>query len=174
MLAGLGERHRGFERGAGFGRFLALPPVIAAPAADRDDDENAAGNGEVAVALPQLLQLFAPDFFIDFLEYVGHGPQHPPKSSQNGPKNSAALSLTMWRQQGKDQRPQCFTGKWALFLAHPVDVVGTRKGAGADLVGIALDRLFDGGPELTEPLDEFRHPRRQAEHVLEHQNLAVA
>ena len=74
MLAGFGKRHRGFEGGAGFGRFLGLPPVIAAPAADRDDDQNAARNGEVAVALPQLLQLFAPDFFIDFLEYVGHGP----------------------------------------------------------------------------------------------------
>src|SRR6202035_5844421 len=74
MLAGFGERHRGFEGGAGFGRLLGLPPVIAAPAADRDDDENAAGNGEVAVALPQVMQLLAPDFFIDFLEYVGHGP----------------------------------------------------------------------------------------------------
>ena len=74
VLAGFGKRHRGFEGGAGFGRLLGLPPVIAAPAADRDDDQNAAGNGEVAVALPQLLQLFAPDFFVDFLEYVGHGP----------------------------------------------------------------------------------------------------
>src|SRR6202035_3813101 len=87
MLTGFGERHRGFEGGAGFGRLPGLPPVIAAPAADRDDDENAAGNGEVAVALPQLLQLFAPDFFIDFLEYVGHGPrpQHPPKDSPKVP-----------------------------------------------------------------------------------------
>src|SRR4029077_13080858 len=116
MLAGLGERHRGFERGAGFGRFLALPPVIAAPAAARDDDENAAGNGEVAVALPQLLQLFAPDFFIDFLEYVGHGPsptpakRAAPKDLPKAPENAAAISLTMWREQGKDQMPQCFMG----------------------------------------------------------------
>src|SRR4029077_10775513 len=112
MLAGLGERHRGFERGAGFGRFLALPPVIAAPAADGDDNENAAGDGEVAVALPQLLQLIAPDFFIDFLEYVGHGPSSTP-AKRAAPKtcpkdlpqvleNAAATSLTMWREQGKD------------------------------------------------------------------------
>src|SRR5580698_8697038 len=62
----------------------------------------------------------------------------------------------------------------SLLLTHPVDVVGTRKGAGADFLGIALDRPFDRGPELAEPLDEFRHPRRQPEHVLEHQNLTVA
>jgi hypothetical protein len=43
----------------------------------------------VAVALPQLLQLLAPDFFIDFLEYVGHGPQHPPKTKPKRPQKTA-------------------------------------------------------------------------------------
>src|ERR1700722_2430944 len=62
----------------------------------------------------------------------------------------------------------------SLLLAHPVDVVGARKGSGADFLGIALDRPFDRGPEFAEPLDEFRHPRRQPEHVLEHEDLAVA
>src|SRR5580693_7769563 len=66
------------------------------------------------------------------------------------------------------------TGAGSLFLTHPVDVVGTGKGAGADFLGVALDRPFDRGPELAEPFDEFRHPRRQPEHVLKHQNLAVA
>src|SRR5580698_10436858 len=121
MLAGFGERHRGFEGGAGFGRLLGLPPVIAAPAGDRDDDENAAGNGEVAVALPQLLQPFAADFFIDFLEYVGHGPvpNTRQKICPKSPQNAAAISLTMWHEQGKDQMPQCFMGNCRPVYGPP-------------------------------------------------------
>src|SRR6202035_4724514 len=104
MLAGFGERHRGFEGGAGFGRLLGLPPVIAAPAADRDDDKDATDNGEVAVALPQLLQLLAPDFFIDFLKNVGHGPSPTPanktrpklrnKPVPNAPRGRSRLTVS--------------------------------------------------------------------------------
>src|ERR1700732_4722901 len=80
--------------------------------------------------------------------------------------------VTVDRFVGRHRRLTAGTG--SLLLAHPVDVVGTGKGAGTDFLGIALDRPFDRGPELAEALDEFRHPRRQPEHVLEHQNLAVA
>src|SRR5580698_7304895 len=66
------------------------------------------------------------------------------------------------------------TQNGSLLLTHPIDVVGSRKGAGADFLGVALDRPLDRGPELAEPLDEFRHSRRQTEYVLEHENLAVA
>src|SRR6202049_4552443 len=54
-------------------------------------------------------------------------------------------------------------GAGSLFLTHPVDVVGTGKGAGADFLGIALDRPFDRGPELAEPLDEFRSEEHTSE-----------
>jgi len=40
----------------------------------------------VAVALPQLLQLIAPDFFVDFLKNVGHGPV-PNTRQKNPPKD---------------------------------------------------------------------------------------
>src|SRR6516165_961752 len=55
-----------------------------------------------------------------------------------------------------------------LALAHRVDMVGPGKLTGAHILSIALHRQLDRWPEIPEALDEFRHPRRQAEHVLEH------
>src|ERR1700681_941500 len=79
---------------------------------------------------------------------------------------------TVDRFVARHRRLKASTG--SLLLAHPVDVVGTGKCAGADFLGIALDRPLDRRPELAEALDEFRHPRRQPEHVLKHEDLAVA
>ena len=49
-----------------------------------------------------------------------------------------------------------------------------RERARAHLRGIVGDRLLDARARVAVALDEFRHPRRQAEHVLQHQDLAVA
>ena len=52
--------------------FLASHHSIGAPAADRGHDQNASGDEEIAVAIPQLLELFAADFLIDFAKDIGH------------------------------------------------------------------------------------------------------
>jgi hypothetical protein len=71
------------------------------------------------------MQLFATDFFIDFLKNVGHGPvpntrqKTRPKTCPKSPENAAATSLTMWREQGKDQMPQCFMGELAAGRPEP-------------------------------------------------------
>src|SRR6202035_2054409 len=74
MLAGFGQRHGLLECSARLGCLLGLPPFIATPGADGGYDEDAKGDEIVAVTLPQLRQLLAADFFIDFLEYVAHEP----------------------------------------------------------------------------------------------------
>src|SRR5262245_29054102 len=48
------------------------------------------------------------------------------------------------------------------------------EGAGADVRGVGRNRGLDGGTKLAIALDEFRHPRGQPEHVLKHQDLAIA
>jgi len=48
------------------------------------------------------------------------------------------------------------------------------EGAGADVGRVGRHRGLDGGTEFAIALDEFRHPRREPEHVLEHEDLAVA
>ena len=53
-------------------------------------------------------------------------------------------------------------------------MLGAGEGTGADVGGIGRHRALDGGAEFAVALDEFRHPRREHEHVLEHQDLAVA
>src|SRR6185369_3380669 len=59
-------------------------------------------------------------------------------------------------------------------LLHLVDVLGPRESARAHVAGVALDRRFDRGAELAIAANEFRRPRRQAQHVLQHQHLSVA
>jgi hypothetical protein len=39
-----------------------------------------------------------------------------PKDLPKAPENAAAISLTMWREQGKDQMPQCFMGELTTRL----------------------------------------------------------
>src|SRR4029450_5301983 len=84
----------------------------------------------------------------------------------------------MWHRQGK-------AGSWAwplnpwrsgLFRLSPkrVDVLRRGKGAGANIRRVGCDRGFNGRTELGVALDEFRHARGKAKHVLEHKDLAVA
>src|SRR5215831_6778268 len=79
-LARLGERGRSFEGGAGLGGLLRLPPQIAAPGRNRDDQQNRRDHGIIAVAVPQLFELFSPDFLVDFVKDVGHEPPNPVSS----------------------------------------------------------------------------------------------
>src|SRR5215472_6088568 len=72
MLARFGKCDRLLERGAGLSGLLGLPPLVTTPSADADHDGNAGRNEIAAVTLPQLFELFAADFLIDFLEYVAH------------------------------------------------------------------------------------------------------
>src|SRR5262245_47705504 len=48
------------------------------------------------------------------------------------------------------------------------------EGAGANVGRVGCNRGLDGGPKLAIALDEFRHPRGEPEHVLKHEDLAVA
>ena len=80
MLAGLAERDGGLECGAGGGGFLGLPPLVAAPGADAGDDEHGERDQIDAVAIPQLLELIAPDFLVDFVKDVSHELLHPERS----------------------------------------------------------------------------------------------
>ena len=97
MLARFRERDRLLKRRAGLRRLLGLPPLVTTPGADADDDHDAGGNEITAVALPQLFELFAADFLINFMENVGHAialkasPQNEPtagESFQSGVKQA--------------------------------------------------------------------------------------
>ena len=66
------KRDRGLECRAGRGGLLGLPPFVAAPAADAATISTTSGDEVDAVAIPQLLELFAADFLVDFVKDVGH------------------------------------------------------------------------------------------------------
>src|SRR5262245_37957475 len=61
-----------------------------------------------------------------------------------------------------------------LLAFHGIDVLRARKGPRAHVCGIVGNRLFNSGPKCSITLDEFRHSRREAEHVFKHKNLPVA
>src|SRR5262245_44814736 len=61
-----------------------------------------------------------------------------------------------------------------VFSSHGIDMVGPREGARPHILGIVCNRLFNPRPQFPVAADEFGNPRRQAEHVLQHQDLAVA
>jgi hypothetical protein len=84
MFAGFRKRNRLLKRRAGLRRLLRLPPLVTAPTTSAEDDNDAGRNEIAAIAFPQLFELFAADFLINFLEYVGHAiaPEDWPK---NGP-----------------------------------------------------------------------------------------
>jgi hypothetical protein len=72
MLAFIGQLEGRLVGGARFGGLAGLPELVAAPCPDRRDDENGRPDDEVAVALPQLLELFSPYFLVDFIENIRH------------------------------------------------------------------------------------------------------
>src|SRR5262249_60867914 len=59
------------------GAFLPPPPKKPAPSRNRHEQQNGCGDGIIAVAVPQLLELFPPDFLVDFVKDVGHERPRP-------------------------------------------------------------------------------------------------
>src|SRR5689334_9793738 len=70
--------------------------------------------------------------------------------------------------------PAARAGLGLLLRPHPISVLGARKRTRAHVLGIARDGGLDAGSEIAVALDEFGHSRREPEHVLEHQDLAIA
>ena len=68
MLALLGEFRRLVEGRTGLGRLLGLQILIAAPAADRRDDQQRAGDDIDRILVPQLFELVATYVFVDFIK----------------------------------------------------------------------------------------------------------
>src|SRR5262249_13060057 len=64
FAVGVGQLDRGVELGAGLGRLLGLPVLPAAIGSDTGDEQNGERNQIVAIALPQLLELFSPYFLV--------------------------------------------------------------------------------------------------------------
>jgi hypothetical protein len=55
----------------------------------------------VAVALPQLLELLAADFLVDFLEDIGHELFPPQPRLRIPTPGRSPISLLMWQRQGR-------------------------------------------------------------------------
>jgi hypothetical protein len=72
VLALLAERDGGLEGRTRLRRLLGLPIIVAAPARHRENHQHRRGDDVGLIALPQLLELFAPDFLVDFLKDIGH------------------------------------------------------------------------------------------------------
>ena len=51
-------------------RFMALPHL---PAGDAGKQQHQGGDGVIAIGLPEFLQLFAANVFLDFAENITHG-----------------------------------------------------------------------------------------------------
>src|SRR3954454_17506030 len=91
MLALLGQNGGGVELGAEFGGFLGLPIIVAPPARDGRDDEHRERDEIGAVAVPQLLELLASDFLIDFLKNIAHGEPFTHWSGFRSPETAQAI-----------------------------------------------------------------------------------
>ena len=76
-FAGLGERGGSLEGGAGLGSLLGLPPHVGAPSCNGRDQQDGGRDDIVAVAVPQLFELFSPNFLVDFAKDIGHEPPQP-------------------------------------------------------------------------------------------------
>ncbi len=68
MLVLLGELDGLVEGRTGLGRLLGLQILIAAPAADRGDDQQRAGDDKERILIPQLFELVATDILVDFVK----------------------------------------------------------------------------------------------------------
>ena len=68
MLILLGKLRGLVECRSGLGRLFGFQILIAAPATDRGDDQDRAGDNQNRILLPQLLELFATQILIDFIK----------------------------------------------------------------------------------------------------------
>src|SRR6476646_10124253 len=83
----------------------------------------------------------------------------------------------MWHRQGKATPavPPLRPWKIDLFLGpERIDMLRPGEGPGTNIGRVGRDRRLDRRAELGVALDEFRHARRQPEHILEYEDLAVA
>jgi len=51
---------------------LCNPIFLSAPGSHAGDDQDSKGDQINAVAIPQLFELLAPDFFVHFMKNIGH------------------------------------------------------------------------------------------------------
>src|SRR5919198_1091576 len=84
----------------------------------------------------------------------------------------------MWHRQGKAGSRAWAVSAWTRRLfrlwTKRVDVLRGGKRAGANIGRVGCDCRLNGRTKLGVALHEFRYARGEAEHVLEHEDLAVA
>jgi hypothetical protein len=68
MLVLLGQLGSLLEGGAGLGGLLGLPVLVSAPATYGGDDQHHQGDEDDRIFVPQLLELFATYFLVDFVK----------------------------------------------------------------------------------------------------------
>ena len=68
MLVVLGKRDSSLECRPGLGGLLGFQIFIAAPAADAGDDQDSDTDNEKRISLPDLLDLLAAQFFVNFIK----------------------------------------------------------------------------------------------------------
>ena len=68
MLILVGKFRGLVEQGPRLGRLLGFQVLVAAPAADRGDDQERAGDDIDRVLVPQLLELVATDILVNFVK----------------------------------------------------------------------------------------------------------
>src|ERR1700722_12980753 len=91
------------------------------------------------------------------------------------------VTLAIWRWQGKASPAKALTLELSPpavhcgspLRLHAINMLRPRKGARANVGRIAFDRRLDHRAEITIAADEFRGPRRQSQHILQHQDLTV-
>src|SRR5262249_60219677 len=85
-LACAGEVPGAPKRGPAPGALFPPPPKMPGPSPNRRDQQNGYGDGIIAVAVPQLLELFPTDFLVDFLKDVGHERPRQPRARTHPPE----------------------------------------------------------------------------------------
>ncbi|MHC2241820.1 hypothetical protein ACVJH7_001127 [Bradyrhizobium elkanii] len=68
MLVLIGQFDGAVERRAGLGGLPGLEILVAAPATDARNDQDRQGDDKERVLVPQLLELIATDFLVDFVK----------------------------------------------------------------------------------------------------------
>src|SRR5262249_61258999 len=81
-----GEWVATLQRAPALAAFLPPHPHQPAQARTRRDQQNGYGDGIIAVAVPQLLELFPTDFLVDFLKDVGHERPRQPRAHTHPPE----------------------------------------------------------------------------------------